>query len=104
MLVIVDVFNTLLDSGYNLSDFESFLMLLSTYQVTATARLGIDSEVQMKMKWWCWFPKQEKKKTDPSKRYKMSKCIFGDASLDDILFNVNTMGSSLHIPDDANEL
>ena len=41
---------------------------------------------------------------DPSKRYKMSKCIFGDASLDDILFNFNTMGSSLHIPDDANEL
>lgn len=34
----------------------------------------------------------------------MSKCIFGDASLDDILFNVNTLGSSLHIPDDANEL
>ena len=34
----------------------------------------------------------------------MSKCIFGDANLDDILFNVNTLGSSLHIPDDANEL
>ena len=46
--------------------------------------------------------KQKKRKTDPPKRYEMSICSFGDA-IPAILFNANTLSTSLEIPDDTNE-
>ena len=99
---VIDVDNSLLDFSDNLSDFEGILMPTSTYLMAAAMELGIGSGVKMKVKWWCWFMKQKKKKTDPPKRYEMSICSFGDA-IPAILFNANTLSSSLEIPDDTNE-